>query len=788
MIRLLAIVRAAVIVMLLGVAQVAAQTEGVDLSKWDDVAQRAEQAVEAESASIQALETLRSDVAAYRDAWLQVQNAGDPRLGTLQSQLDALGAVPENGEEPTEISQRRAELERQIADLNAPLRRAEEAYTRADGLIAEIDTIIRSRQTDALLRRGEEPLDPRLWPAAVGELGATGQELIDEVTTNWSNDVRRTEFINDLPAILLTVAIALMLLFRMPAIIERLGEWLRSKTRRGTGVWTTLLSLLRVVLPVAGLTLFVQAADVSGLLGPLGAQVSVLLPFVLAVVLFVQWLASQRFGNDVELHTMSLPPERRREARYYANALAWLLALNILITRIGDIDEWSEATIAVLSLPVHVLCGLVLFRLGQIMGTAAPMDDPDETESDGVDRTGFAVRIARLAGKGAMAVGVVGPILSAIGYLNVAQAMIFPTILSLGLFAFLLTLQNFVGDAYHLVTGKTLDQAGSLIPVFSGAVLSLAALPFLALIWGARVADLTELWARFQAGFALGDTRISPTDFLTFAVVFAIGYMVTRLLQSGLRGSVLPKTRIDKGGQTAIVSGTGYVGIFLAAIIAITAAGIDLSALAVVVGALSVGIGFGLQNIVQNFVSGIILLIERPISEGDWIEVNGQHGTVKDISVRSTRIETFDRTDVIVPNADLVSNSVTNYTRGNVLGRLILDVGVAYGTDTRKVEDILYKIARNHDMVLMNPAPFVHFKGFGADSLDFDVRVILRDVTKTLVVRTEMNHQINEAFAEEGIEIPFAQRDVWLRNPETLRALDGDAPSQSPDQNEEPSQ
>ncbi|MCR9158734.1 MAG: DUF3772 domain-containing protein [Rhodobacteraceae bacterium] len=783
MTRLFAALRAATFFFLFAVSVVWAQADPVDYSAWDQVASRAEAAIESGDAATDALEALRSDVSSYRDRLLGMQNAGDPRLATLQSQLEALGAAPESGSEPDEIAQRRQELERQIAELQAPLLRAQEAYSRADGLINAIDETIRSRETERLLQRDAGPLNPGLWAPAVASLFMPFQEIVSEVTANWNNEVRRKTLWDQMPVILLLVGLALLLVFRAPRLIDRLGTWLRSKTRRGTGVWSTLLSLMRLTLPTAGLLLFVFALNMSGLLGTRGTQIIFVFPLMLFVVLVARWLAAETFASDDDINTISLSQQGRTEARYYVNSLSWLLALNAMFSYLLEIGEWVDETKAVLGFVIHLLCGLILFRLGQILNRTGRQIEPSADQPDELVQLSFPSRLARLAGQGAMLVGVAGPVLSAIGYFNIAEALIFPTILTLGLFALLLILQRLTRDTYHLVTGTPVDENQSLLPVVSGSLLTLIALPVLALIWGARVADLTELWARFQAGFSFGDTRISPTDFLTFAVVFVIGYILTRLLQSGLRGSVLPKTRIDKGGQTAIVSGTGYLGIFLSAIIAITSAGIDLTALAFVAGALSVGIGFGLQNIVQNFVSGIILLIERPISEGDWIEVNGQHGTVRDISVRSTRIETFDRTEVIVPNADLVSNSVTNYTRGNTLGRLIVDVGVAYGTDTRKLEDILYKIARNHDMVLMNPEPFVHFKGFGADSLDFDVRMILRDVTKILVVRTEVNHQIAEAFKKEGIEIPFAQRDIWLRNPEALAGpLPVDAQSKDPEE------
>ncbi|TIW64513.1 MAG: mechanosensitive ion channel family protein, partial [Mesorhizobium sp.] len=189
-------------------------------------------------------------------------------------------------------------------------------------------------------------------------------------------------------------------------------------------------------------------------------------------------------------------------------------------------------------------------------------------------------------------------------------------------------------------------------------------------------------------------------------------------------------------------------------------AGIDLSNLALVAGALSLGIGFGLQNVVSNFVSGLILLAERPFKVGDWIVAGDTTGTVKKISVRATEIETFQRQSVILPNSTLINNAVGNWTHRNKLGRVDIKVGVAYGSDVKRVHALLLEIARSHPLVLKNPEPFVLFANFGAAALEFEIRVFLADILNGNIVQNDIRFAIFDEFNSEHIEIPSTPRAV----------------------------
>jgi potassium-dependent mechanosensitive channel len=736
------------------------RTPTLDYAAWEEVAMRAEEATADDATTPEALEALRVEVVAWREKLLAGQNVNATRIGTVRTQIAALGPVPADGAtEPTETATQRTELADQLTTLQAPVLVAEAAYARANALVGEIDRALRDRQADELLKLWPMPVNPANWPAALGALRDTAVTLYEETAraVRWPSN--RVTFGNNLPAIVLYLALALGLLWRGRDWIDRLVMRMQAKaTARVQRLGETVASLGQVIVPMLGVVALSEALQLSGMVGLLGRDLAQALPVIAAPIFVAIWLGGRLFPHEERAESvLLLPPERRAEGRVLASSFGIILAVEafraITLSRLGS----SEAAVAVLSFPILAIAGFLLMRMGRLLRRY--------TTAEGTDGTAptYRLRVLGLIGRGAIVIGLLAPFLAAVGYVSAAGALAYPAILSLGLVGGLFLLQQLVADVYSAIAGD--DEAGSkaLIPVLVGFVLTLAILPLLALIWGARVSDLTELWTRFREGFQLGATQISPTDFLVFAAVFAIGYMLTKLFQGALKSTILPKTALDQGGQNAISVGVGYLGIFIAALIAINAAGLDLSGLAIVAGALSVGIGFGLQTIVSNFVSGIILLIERPVSEGDWIEVGTVQGIVKAISVRSTRIQTFDRNDVIVPNSDLITGRVTNWTRFNLTGRLIVPVSVAFMTDARQVEKILREIAEAQPMAILNPPPVVAFMGYGAETMNFEIRVILRDVNFLVPVRSEINHAIAKRFAEAGIDFSQAHRDLRLK-------------------------
>ena len=749
----------------------ATETGVIDYAAWETEAARAENLIVAATASTSFLENLRATLVVWRARFMASQNANAARIATIQRQIDALGPIPAEGEtEPPAIAERRVALAAQLASAQVPRVTAVEAFNRANGLISELDAIAAERKARALLERDLAPVNPLNWPPALAGLADIVLAIRQEIVADRNPPQQRPKLLGSAALSALLSLIGMVLVLRSRFFVGRWTDQLQRQdgARRGRGVLAFAISLLQVLFPILGLMLLgvaIASLDLSGEVGLalLGAGVSALVSVYLAL-----WLAGRLFPANLELEAAFGVAAALRLPLRRATLLAGLfLGLGEVAETIAAQDVVPVAARGVIVLPVYVGLAMAFLWLTRLLRLHRQNMLDAADEGDG----GFATRMMRIFVLSVRLVAILGTALAAAGYLNLAEAVMRPMGLTLGLFGLLVVVQGPIRDIYALLSGQTQDEARqALLPVLINLLLVVAALPLLALIWGMRADQLSETISRFFEGFDLGGTRITPAIILAVVLVFAIGMVATRILQSALRSTVLPRTKLDVGARNAVVSGIGYVGIALAAVIAITTAGIDLTALGVVLGALSVGIGFGLQNVVNNFVSGIILLIERPISEGDWIEVGPTMGIVKSISVRSTVIETFDRTDVIVPNADLIAGTVTNWTRGNTIGRVILTVGVAYGTDTRRVETILHEIARSHPDVARFPEPGVDFMGFGADSLEFRMRVILRDINKLAAVRTELNHRIAERFVAEGVEIPFAQRDIWLRNPEALMA------------------
>ncbi len=306
------------------------------------------------------------------------------------------------------------------------------------------------------------------------------------------------------------------------------------------------------------------------------------------------------------------------------------------------------------------------------------------------------------------------------------------------------------------------------------------------LSWGMSDTGLAWLLRVINEGFSIGRFELVPISMLWGLITLSVLFGVSGWVQHRMAQRWLKRTRMERGAREALVTITGYVGGAIAILAGLAVAGVNFTNIALIAGALSVGIGFGLQNIFNNFVSGLILLFERPVKTDDWIVVGGTEGFVKRISIRSTQVQTFDRADVIVPNSELIQSQVVNWMLKDPIGRVTVPVRVAFGSDTGQVHSILLELAHEHAQVITDPVlappPEVVMRQFGDSGLEFELRVFVRDIGYFVIVQSELNLQIERAFREHGIEIPYPRRDVrFSRMPPARSVLDAASP-RSPSQ------
>jgi small-conductance mechanosensitive channel len=722
-----------------------------------------------ESASINdaKLVEIRNELEELRIALADNRKAFTPRLEEINNRLDQIGPPAEDGTEPETLKNERTQLSQEKADLNAVLGEVENLALRIDRLINEIQQIRRELFASQLTKRYDltEALNTDVLGDFRSELRRLGNTL-----WSWLLFVLRFKLTAVLIAGVISFAAAAVLfvggrrLFGSLIFADPLSAEPSYLSRLSVAFWSTLLpSLALAVFFGSSYALF----GYFGILRPDIASLASTLFNVIAIVFLVNRLALAVFSPD--LANWRLVPVTSDAARrlYW---LVWVTSIasgfDFLLSRANDVLGSPLSLTVAKSLLATIVVGILVILIALVR----PYRNED----------GSARSWPRLLRYPLFAVGVATTLAGCLGYIGLARFMSQQIVVTGAILATMyighLTARAIsdIGAFKNTMLGRWIDrnfetketqedQLGLLFSVSINVMVVAIGIPLILLQWGFQWGDITTWGLRALREIQIGSVSFSILDVLTGILVFVIGYVVTRWFQRWLDGSVMARGRLDVGVRNSIKTVVGYVGIAIAILIGVSAAGIDLSSLALVAGGLSLGVGFGLQNVVSNFVSGLILLVERPFKSGDWIEAGGVSGTVKKISVRATEIETFQRQSVILPNSELINSAVGNWTHRNRLGRIDIKIGASYDSDPRKVHRVLTEIAEAHPMILKNPAPMAVFTGFGDSSLDFEIRFFLADVMSQLSIQNDIRFAIYERFKEEGIEIPFPQRDLHLR-------------------------
>jgi potassium-dependent mechanosensitive channel len=716
------------------------------------------------------LQRLRSEVDAFR-------NRLRPRLDAVKAQVDRLGPAPAAGQppEPEQAALSRAELNYRLGLLAAAQSAAGSTQLRIDQLANNIQDIHRKNFTTNLLQPVPGIYSSETW-ASVPDSATTAASQIGGLVTSWwmsvNDQIDIASLAVEAAAIWLVLTIVRWRGVRRWRTWNDVGEppfWRRASSAAGI----ILLRVLPVV--VAVIFLYNAAAQPQPLPEPVNwlfysAARSIIL------VVAVNALMTTIFAPAAPPWRL-LPASDRAAARICSLvlALAVVYGLTTLIYTITRVAHAPFALTIAVTLPSSLLAaGLII----AILRTRLEPRHEDELPS---------LRWVKALSLPIWVLAVAIIVTALTGYLALtrflAQQLIVTGSILAVVYLLLLWVDGFaqgLGDE-STVLGRWLRQAAGIderrreqltvpISLILKFVVLVCSVPFIMVQWGYAWPDILDWYRQLFFGFHIANTQVSLAALGASIIVFILGYIGARLFQGWLDNQILKPAGISTGVRDSIRTGVGYVGILVAALLAFSYAGLNLSNLAIVAGAFSVGIGFGLQSVISNFVSGLILLAERPIKIGDLVVVGGEEGYVRKISVRSTEIETFDRANVLVPNSYFITEKVKNWTFRNNIVRVVIPVGVAYGSDPRTVKAILLKVANGNPNVITPPEPFVDFEDFGASSLNFKLYAYIADLTKAGGTRTDLRIAILDAFNEAGIVFPYPQTEVTIRDMDWLRA------------------
>jgi potassium efflux system protein len=732
------------------------------------VLDRVAASLQREALPVQVLSDLAQSLAPVRgELEAAVADLG-PRVAQLDATLKQLGPPPAFGAPPESatIAAERARLQAEHAAFDAALKQTRLLAARAEELAEQIAQRRRALYARQLLEQSPSVLSPLVWLDAAHALVDEAAALQELLATSWSALRDRDVLVRGMLALLMLGVLAVVLIVCWRWWQRRIVAPAAAPSRFGR-VIAALGVLLRVAVttPLAAVAV-IQVLEGFGLLSDRWVEIAYGAGIGIAIAAFGRAVAVAVLAPEAAWRRLLAIDDAR--AGQLANHFVWaaraLGALLFVLVLHRVLEAAPVLFVATNKLFALVLCGLVLHLLLSSHRARAQLGEAAEPRALWLRAIAWIVLVAVLA---ALIAGYSG--LAAF----LAQRLL-ASVAVLGVLYLLLTLTH-VGLVERLATdtprtraiaanvGVSPRRLGLLAALLSGGICLLLIVGALVLVIGplqVTPADFQDTMRRVVLGFRIGDFNISLAALLVAALVLLVTLVLTRALQSWLERFILPRTPLEPSLQQSIAAMFGYCGVITAVVLTVSQLGIDLQKVALIAGALSVGIGFGLQSIVSNFISGIILLAERPIRIGDLVVVKGEEGYVRRIRVRATEIETFERASVIIPNAELITGAVKNWTHANTTGRIIVKVGVGYDSDPDRVREILLACADEHPRVLKMPAPRVLLLAFGDSALEFELRAYVDNVDAGLGTRSDINLAILRRFRAAGIVIPYPQREV----------------------------